>query len=212
MNGIWWVGAQIVAKEHIFHWGLRWTACNQKRRTYSAFLPNMFSTFWVANNAINIFSNIMMQVPTESHASDCKFESLPIWFHLLVVEICMFLCRNDIVLQYFGVYFCLMNFCIKYVRREWYLDHIMPSKCDAVKVLISLLRLWTHNRPFFNFPCNLSTTLRRVTWFRHLGQHAPYFDIPRSCDMCQDLPCVLSHYWRTARGTRISHDVTHCHI
>ena len=136
VNGILWVGAQIVAKEYIFHWGLCWTAWNQKRWTYSAFLPNMFSTCWVANNAINIFSNIIMQVPSESHASDRKFESLPIWFHLLVVEICMFLCRNDIALQYFGVYFCLMNFCIKYVRREWYLDHIMPSKCDAVKVFL----------------------------------------------------------------------------
>ena len=36
----------------------------------------------------------------------------------------------------------------------------MPSKCDALKVLISLLRLWTHNQPFSNFPRNLSTTPR----------------------------------------------------
>jgi hypothetical protein len=43
--------------------------------------------------------------------------------------------KSDNDLQYFGVYFCLMNLCIKYVRREWYLDHIMPSKSGADQIL-----------------------------------------------------------------------------
>ena len=71
------------------------------------------------------------------------------------------------------------------------------------KTMISLLRLWTHNQPFFDFP------QPSMTWFRHLGQCTPYFNILRSCDMCQDLSCVPSHYQRLAQGTQISHDVTH---
>ena len=30
-------------------------------------------------------------------------------------------------------------------------------------LMISLLRLWTHNWPFFDFPCNLSTTPHHAT-------------------------------------------------
>jgi len=107
----------------------------------------MFSTFCVANNVINACPNIIMQVPSESCASEHEFECLLIQFNPLVVEIWLFLCRNLEVWHWpviLSSIFLPNEFVhmTKHVSREWYLEHIRPSKCCADLLFVVELVLY----------------------------------------------------------------------
>ena len=141
-----------------------------REESYLQYTPHfhchLFRTFRLFSHFVHIFSLLTILMDASSYIQ----LTLSLFFHPILLTFCFVY-----LLSYF------LTFLTSFYSPFPFLTHIATfstfiyfrclltedSQYFSREEMISLLRLWTHNRPFFDFPCDLSATPRHATFLPH---------------------------------------------